>query len=245
MAGLIEELPLPSGEHVLIHARLKGLASQCGVHDYTELAADVLDGFRALNCRSIVVPTFTYSFTKSLHFSVASTPSEVGRFSEEVRILAGTQRRTQEPVFSVVDVDDFGWNKERHLDAFSDQSIWSKWREENAIIVNFDLPHVVATQFHLVERLANVPYRFDKVFRGEMEDAQGTRHAVDYNYYVRDLDVVSTWDRERLEGELRKANQIHDFVWHDVPGFWFRAQDIEKVLLPIMQNDPSYLLKSE
>lgn len=256
MARLINPLPIPPGEHVLIHARLKGLASALSLTtsassqttsakaDYAGLSATLLDAFRERKCQSIVVPTFTYSFTKSLRYSVAESPSEVGRFSEEVRVAADPKCRTQDPVFSVIDVDDFGWNKHIHLDAFSDESIWMKWREENAIIVNLDLPHIVATQFHLVEKLANVPYRFDKLFSGELVDAAGVVHSIDYNYYVRDLDTISTWNRQLLESELRKANQLHDFEWLGIPGVWFRARDIEDVLCPIMKRDPNYLLAS-
>lgn len=240
-----EELPIPPGEHVMIHARTKGLAVAAGRSDYSVLTAELLDSFRNIRSKSIVVPAFTYTFTKSLRFSAADSPSEVGRFSEEIRVLAGPERRTLDPVFSVVDVDDFGWPKELNLDAFGDQSLWVKWREENAIIVNLDLPHIVATQFHLIEKLAEVPYRFDKTFCGEVTDPAGQLHRVGYNYYVRELDIPSTWNRRLLESELKRAGQLNEFRWNGIRGVWFRARDIEDVLCPIMRRDPQYLLQPD
>lgn len=239
----MEKLPIPSGEHVIVHARMKGLALALGRNDYTAIAKEILEAFRSISCRSIVVPTFTYSFTKSLRFSVVDSPSEVGRFSEEVRGLAGPLRRSFDPVFSFVDVDSYGWSQEHILDAFGAESIWMKWRELNAVIVNLDLPHIVATQFHVIEKLADVPYRFDKRFRGEMLDASGKPHQVDYNYYVRDLEIASTWNRKLLEAELTKANRLTEFHWRGIRGTWMRARDIEDVLCPIMRRDPAYLLE--
>ena len=238
----MKKLPLPAGEHVMIHARTKGIATAANRSDYSAITNELLDAFRAASCKSIVVPTFTYSFTKSLRFSVSDSPSEVGRFSEEIRKLAGPSRRTVDPVFSVVDVDDFGWSKQMQLDAFGEESLWVKWRELNAVIVNLDLPHIVATQFHLIEKLADVPYRFDKVFQGEIQDAAGQTNPVDYNYYVRNLDIPSTWNRKLLESELAKAGVLNEFHWCGVRGIWFRAKDIEDVLCPIMRSDPGYLL---
>ena len=238
-----EILPIPKSEHVLVHARLKGLAASLGRSDYGQLTADLLDSFRATDALSIVVPTFTYSFTKTLKFSVSESPSEVGRFSEEVRTLVEPDRRTLDPIFSVVDVDDFGWSKDLNLDAFGVKSLWRQWQELDAVIVNLDLPHIVATQFHFIEKLADVPYRFDKSFTGEVTAADGASSKQEYNYYVRNLDIPSTWNRALLEEEIRKAGRLNEFQWRGVRGTWFRAKEVERVLLPIMTRDPQYLLK--
>lgn len=237
-----EPFPIPSGEHVLVHARLKGLATNSSCSDYVQLTRELLDSFRATKAISIAVPTFTYSFTNSLTFSAADSVSEVGRFSEEVRKLAPVAHRTLDPIFSVVDVDDFGWAKELNHDAFGENSLWRQWQDLDAVIVNLDLPHIVATQFHFIEKLANVPYRFDKTFSGEIIDANGRSTTCDYNYYVRNLDIPSTWNRVLLKEEIRRAGKLYEFQWQGVQGSWFRAKEVEGVLLPIMSRDPQYLL---
>lgn len=238
----LQELPIPTGEHILIHARIKGVANYLEETDYGVVAARLLDCLRATNAKSVVVPTFTYDFTKSLQFSASETPSEVGRFSEEVRKLCPVALRTLDPVFSVIDVDDHGWTKQLNLDAFGDDSLWRRWQEQDALIVNLDLPHIVATQFHFIEKLADVPYRYDKVFSGQITDADGKTMAADYNYYVRNLEGPSTWNRVLLEQEIDKANKLNEFEWCGIRGTWFRAKEVEEILLPIMRRDPEYLL---
>ncbi len=243
MSLVSESLPIPQSEHVMVHARLKGLSASTGVSDYAELSAFLLSAIRARDPLSIVVPTFTYSYTKSLEFSVRESPSEVGRFSEEVRLSVPASLRTLDPVFSAVDVDGFGWAGAPILDAFGADSLWVAWRDTDSIILNLDLPHIVATQFHLIEKLAGVPYRYDKQFAGVVVRSDGTQSQVEYNYYVRDLDAPSTWNRGLLEAEVAKAGKLHEFRWGGVRGTWFRAREVESVIRPIMERDPKYLLE--
>lgn len=52
----------------------------------------------------IYVPTFSYSFTKTNFFDIKTTPSDTGRFSEEIRLIFQKKRyRTFDPVFSFIE----------------------------------------------------------------------------------------------------------------------------------------------
>ena len=69
---------------IVLYVRLKNLFSDninCKVQ-----AENLLNTVRDfLQPSEIYIATFYYSFTKSKFFDISSTPSEVGRFSEEIR----------------------------------------------------------------------------------------------------------------------------------------------------------------
>jgi hypothetical protein len=88
----------------------------------------------------ILVPAFTYSFTKTGIYDRANTPSEVGRFGEEIRLAFPPAQRTMNPVFSVIDCHSILKSDELSEDtAFGRHSLWNHLNEIGHICVNVNL----------------------------------------------------------------------------------------------------------
>jgi len=228
----------------MIHARLINLLNNNPkLLNYTNTSICVLDAIGKSNPRSIVVPSFTYSFATNLNFSIGGSKSEVGRFSEEVRLQCAPELRTLDPIFSVIDVDNFGWVDDKwNTDAFGVRSIWENWDKCNGIVLNIDLPEIVSTQIHYIEKISQAPYRFNKVFIGKVHDSENNKSKVKYNYFVRDLRQNFSWNRDKIYSLLKDNNLVFSSIWNGVPVCWFRANDLKKVLQPIMVSNPYYFL---
>lgn len=103
-------LARPPHRVLVVHFRLKYLAKPAEV-----TSADRVPGHTSLSLDLITTtkdlypplaypgPSFTYSFTKTGIYDRTNTPSEVGRFGEEIRLAFAPAQRTMNPAFSVID----------------------------------------------------------------------------------------------------------------------------------------------
>jgi aminoglycoside 3-N-acetyltransferase len=101
LARELRNTGIPTGRPLLAHVRLRGLSERLSA-SYADCAAMLLDALRGLRPPHLLVPSFTYSFTRNREYDARSTPCEVGRFAEEVR-TAHARWRTPDPIFSVSD----------------------------------------------------------------------------------------------------------------------------------------------
>ena len=76
---------------IILFVRLKGLFNEKS--NYKKQSENLLSIFREIIRPSeIYVPTFSYSFTKTKFFDIKKTPSDAGRFSEEIRLIFQKKR---------------------------------------------------------------------------------------------------------------------------------------------------------
>ncbi len=145
----------------------------------------------------LVVPTFTYSFTREESYDVEASPSTVGVLGERFRHRDGV-RRTTDPVFSAALRGTLPPAWERRLfevhdvECFGERSIFSYLREVDAKLLFIGVGFEYCTQVHYLEQRMRVPYRYLKDFTGTVR--MGGRTApVNARYYARDLegDVVN------------------------------------------------------
>lgn len=153
---------------------------------------------------TLVIPTFSYSFTKGESFDVASTPSAVGMVSERFRVRPGV-RRTSDPIFSVA---CSGPRAEELCaipvkECFGSESVFAALHRMNACIVDLGCSLSRGGTFvHYVETMHGVDYRYKKEFSGTgiTPDGHTTHTSVIYN--VRDLNRKSGGDLRRLQKRL-------------------------------------------
>ena len=159
-------LDLPKRKVVVVHARIKSIAQQLeGRCSYPEITGNIIHYLEEVaSPPTIMIPTYTYSYTKSRVFHRLFSRSEVGRFSEEARLHG--YHRTPDPIFSFLDTNQYFNEKVNFNIAFGKGSIFDFLHREDAIILNIGLGDFIATQRHYIERYYNVPYRFDKLFSG-------------------------------------------------------------------------------
>jgi aminoglycoside 3-N-acetyltransferase len=149
------------------------------------LSATVPDGV-------LMLPTFSYSFCRGEDFDVDSSPSTVGALSEAFRRREGVWR-SADPLFSVAVLGDLpsGWEAQLRepsdTDSFGERSVFALLCELDAKILFLGADFRSCTLVHYVEQQARVPYRYTKVFRGDVT-AGGRTTPVTAGFYVRRLD---------------------------------------------------------
>lgn len=117
---------------------------------------------------TIVVPTFTYSFPQQQPFDPDHTPSTCGLFTEMLR-RHPEARRSADPIFSVAALGRRAQELTADLppECFGKNSFWDRFMHLDGVVcnVNFDAG---STFVHYVERCLNAPYRYDKLFTGQL-----------------------------------------------------------------------------
>ena len=244
LADLFSDIRIPKGEILFLYVRLKTLHEISGL-PYSKLVQEIIALLiKKYSPRSILIPTFTYSFTRSGVFHLQFSKSEIGRFSEEVR-LANFIYRTPDPIFSVIEIGNYVSQLQeiRYCSAFGPKSLFAHLTAEDYIIVNIDLQEFVSTQLHYIERICNVPYRLEKKFNGVVYNLQGHYEEIDYYYYARDLTLTAEWDRKKIERVLVDNGNLRVNNSNPVKVLWNRSSQMVSVLCSEIQNDPEFLLK--
>ena len=142
---------------------------------------------------TLILPTFTYSATKSEVFDIDNTPSSVGVFTEFFRQQPEVLR-SGDPIFSIAawGADAGRLVESDPKDAFGPHSLFAELDKSNTWLGCMGCPFVV-TMIHYVEQLVDVPYRYKKQFPASVIK-HGARSEFTQSYYVRDLDQPSRID---------------------------------------------------
>jgi aminoglycoside 3-N-acetyltransferase len=157
---------------------------------------------------TLIVPTFSYSFTKGEDFDAAHTPSAVGQFSEAFRTFPGVQR-TRHPIFSVAATGPgAGLVLGARLDdCFGPGTVFDLLFRNEGKIVCLGCDFGKITFVHYVEQMHGVSYRHPKIFRGAVID-DGKRTVLETTYLVRDMAIRSRHDLGRLQAEAIRQGAL-------------------------------------
>ncbi len=182
---------------------------------------------------TLVMPAFTYSFTKEEAFDICNTPSAVGMVTERFRTQPGVLR-TADPIFSFTCRGPHAQElcalpvKE----CFGAESVFAALHRLNAHVIDLgcSMSHG-GTFVHYIETAHGVDYRYKKEFSGTIVLPSGETSECSVVYNVRDLTRRSDADLRRLqkrladEGKLRTAevgrsriiavttNDLFDTAW--------------------------------
>jgi aminoglycoside 3-N-acetyltransferase len=156
---------------------------------------------------TLVFPTFNFDFPDSKYFSVNSTPSQMGKITEDARRnQAGF--RSGHPVYSF-----FAIGKNAHkfsiinnYSGYGNDSPFAVLLELGARICVVDLEDQESmTFYHHVEEMNRVEYRYHKKFRGDYEDVEGKVTEREYSLFVRNLEL----------GILTDVNRMGQLLWQE------------------------------
>jgi aminoglycoside 3-N-acetyltransferase len=150
---------------------------------------------------TLVLPTFTYSFTKGEPFDPLTTPSTVGLLTEAFRTRPGV-RRSGDPIFSVAArgrlADSFAACAAD--DCFGPASAFALLAKNDAWLACLGCTFRM-TFTHYLEQTRGVDYRYFKTFSGVRVE-EGVEVPLSTRYFVRDLDRRTVIDLSRLKDVL-------------------------------------------
>lgn len=228
---------------------LHGDAGVAAQYIYSDNKDPVGDFFcelkRYLDDGTILVPSFTYSATKGDVFDVENTPSDVGLFSEKFRMLDGVQR-SKHPIFSICafgkHADNF--TQSRLDDCFGEGTFFDQLYKSNAKIVTMGCAFERATFVHYVEQRLNVSYRYFKKFNAKIMHL-GESTQLDVRYFVRNLEIDTTLDLNRLEQRaLMQSHMKHEHFGRFLART-ILARDFFDIARSLILNDEYSLLKEK
>lgn len=172
MAQAIHNVGIRSGDVVSLQVSLGrlGLIKNIPVN-MSAFSVAVIDAFLNVlgNDGTLVVPTYTYSIGKGELFDVENTPSAIGEFPEVFRTYAGAIR-SRDPMLSHAALGPKAGELMIGISnsCYGEDSVFDRLRKINAKICMLGIDLHWATFRHYIERMANVPFRFDKVFEGKI-----------------------------------------------------------------------------
>ncbi|RJG49013.1 AAC(3) family N-acetyltransferase [Motilimonas pumila] len=179
------EVGVEPGDVVFSHMSLLELGLLKELGQGQDMVACFVDAIQQVigSRGSFITPTFSYSFCNQQAFSRQHTPSSVGAFSEQFRQQPNVIR-SLDPLFSVA-----GFGPHIPLlfanlphSSFGQDCLYERLLSLPTKVCNFGVDLFYFTPIHYLERKLQVPYRFDKMFHGKLEQQD-----VAWQYYVRAL----------------------------------------------------------
>jgi aminoglycoside 3-N-acetyltransferase len=170
----IEAAGISAGDAVSLQVSLGRLGLPEGVgRDYTALSTFVIEAFlEVLGSRgTLIVPTYTYSIGRGTVFEVETTPSSIGEFPEVFRHRSDVVR-SRDPMMSSAGIGPDSQAVLRNISnhCYGAGSVFDNLVKANGTICTLGLGMWWATFCHYIEKIADVPFRFDKHFTGTVRE---------------------------------------------------------------------------
>ncbi len=193
---------------------------------------------------TLLMPTFSYSFTRGETFDVRRTPSGVGMLTERFRTRPEVHR-TSDPLFSFACKGP----RARELcaisvtECFGAESIFATLHRLNACLVDLGCSMTQGGTFvHYVETAHGVDYRYQKTFSGTviMPSGETVERSIVYN--VRDLTRRSEADLRRLEKRLAEDGKSRTVEVGRSRIMAVTARDLFDTAWKMLDEDPVSLI---
>jgi aminoglycoside 3-N-acetyltransferase len=162
---------------------------------------------------SLIIPSFTYSHCRNEIYDMANTPpaKELGYFADLIFRNKNLFSRTSDPIFSHFFSPSTGLDKyintQEIYNCFGNDSFFEKMLEINSTIL-FIGCSFMTTFIHHIEKTANVSYRFNKRFDGEIINMDNKLIKTSSNYFVRDLSSTRSIKLHQFKLRLEKKHLL-------------------------------------
>lgn len=247
LTKIIQDTGVRKGDTVYVHADLRcfGLTRNSDGQVVLRIAAETL--FDAImdvigDSGMIVVPSYSYSWSRGEVYSLKNSPGTMGIFSEYVRKKTGSER-SRHPILSLA---AFGKRAKWLVGDCGDgvygkRTPYSRLCELNSMLLLVGVPFC-SIKDH-VEALIQVPYRYKKYFQGFIE-IEGKKqrticsHFVRYRYGDQTVELGSFLKKmpaKKLSSITRVA--VGNRAIHAI-----RAQNAVKILKELLLKNPYHFV---
>lgn len=167
-----------------------------------ELKEILVDVLLDTGVRTIMFPTFTFSFCNREDYDIENSPTPMGMLPDYVRKRSDAHR-TDDPIMSVAILGDTtGFEKMTGDSSCGKGGIFHQLHTCGKKVRFLFFGTVVTrcfTYLHYVEEIKQVKYRYLKEFEGDVI-ADGKRQKREVQVYVRYKDVIATLPADFSEG---------------------------------------------
>jgi aminoglycoside 3-N-acetyltransferase len=209
ITGAIRSLGVEPGDTLFVQSQLLSSLRVQGRTREDKLAT-IVEALRgAVPDGTLILPAFSYSFTRGETYDPAESTTDIGPLPEYFRRLDGV-RRTLDPMFSasVLGPVPPSWEatlfEEPNADALGDTSIFGFLRAIGAKLLLYGVSFNACSFAHSVEQRMEVPYRYWKDFSGTVRN-RGAERSLTVSYFVRDLETDTVGNFVPLGEDLLAA----------------------------------------
>ena len=234
-------LNFPHGENIILTGRIKNIFINNKL-SYFEIQKKIISIlFEQYKANNIYVPTFNYDFLKKGTYDYINSVSQIGRFSEEFRIIY-SNHRSLDPVFSYTSLlSKISENDIWCNDAFGDNSFFG-CSNNNFMVINLDLPFFTSSFIHFLEKKFQVPYRYNKLFKGIISH-ENKSFSFEYNYYVRKTDQSSIYNSKKISNLLKEKKILKNSTLLGVNAEWYFSNDLIDILSKKLTFNKNFLVQ--
>ncbi len=191
---------------------------------------------------TILVPAFTYSFTKGEIYNVNKTESSVGLFSEKFR-LSSDVVRTNHPIFSTSIWGKHGkyFMNKNNNDCFGSSTFFEELLTRNVKLITLGCDLNAVTFVHYAEQKARVSYRYFKTFSGTvLNEDQET--SLETTYFVRDTTLKTACNLKHFSAVAEKKNMLQSGSAGRFPLKTIKALDFYELALELIHYNEYALI---
>lgn len=165
---------------------------------------EIYESLLSLNVGTLMFPSFTYSFCNNENYDVRNSKTGMGALIEHIRKKTGV-KRSLDPLLSMIAIG----KKEDIVDgdignhSLGKDSVFNRLHNsDNAKFLFFGADFTeYFTYVHYVEKMVDVPYRFDKAFSGKIIDYSGNEYD-DIHYIHTQCGGVKLKNYQQMKNEL-------------------------------------------
>lgn len=152
----------------------------------SQLLSAILEVIKALNVKTICMPTFTFSFCNGRDFDPIKSPSKMGVLNEFFRKQEGVLRSVDPLMSTALMGEDTDLVLNVGHSSCGANSTFDKLRHRDGVKFLFLGPKIgdCMTYMHYLEWLYGVDYRYERVFKGNVTIDNVTR-SEEYDLFCR------------------------------------------------------------
>jgi aminoglycoside 3-N-acetyltransferase len=227
---------------LLLHTAMKFGTMAKGLKR-TELCRIMYDIICQLGVKTLIFPTFTFSFANKEDYDVCHSRSYMGILNEYVRKREDSIR-SMDPLLSVCVIGENKSLAESSGDSSMGKgSFYDRLHNtDNVRIAFLGADELICnTHLHYVEECVNVPYRYHLSMTGNIIDPDGNARKVTQKLFVTYRDVITGGHREFYD-ELISENRMKKVFLGESSISCFREPDIYEHEKKYLKKDINYFL---
>lgn len=236
---------MKEGDDVFMHTNL-GFFGRCdGIKNADELCSSFFDALRTIvgEKGTIIVPAFTYSSCHKEDYDPKTTKCNMGMFTDYVLKQPDTIR-SLDPNFSVAANGGKAvfYTQNPPEKSFGDNCFFERFYQLNGLICNLNFD-AGSTYVHYVEHKLNVPYRYDKQFKGNVLVGDKWEERISYHFVFdkpENAPVFSRLHDLSVEKNVAKIEKLGKGVV-----LAERAQSLFNLISETISQRPRFLLYEE
>jgi aminoglycoside 3-N-acetyltransferase len=242
----LREIGIKEGDTIFLHSdaivvsQYSGFGNNKGIISFINYIIDYI-GKKG----TLIMPTFTYSFSENEIYDIKNSPSKVGLITEVFRGMPGVIR-SPDPMFSIA---SYGRDKKNyvHFDpyyCFGDDTFFSLIHKNNCWVIGIGCTlERGGTFLHYVEKKLKVEYRYEKPFSGVriLNNNNSQKHEI--SYFVRDLSRETDLDLTLLKNTMLNEKKLIKSKIGRILCWSMRANDCFNYASKLFESNKVALIK--